>query len=179
MKKTGLLVAITLWAAMSSGLSFASDTPYFQAKLPQGSAEKLNAGFGFTEKLVHLNGEYVTPYGIAYGKVGAFLNGDNTAGAQIGFRYPYFLTGKDKNGYYIGAFAGHIDSKSVDDGFESRLGGGVDLAYVWLNPERISTASIGLVAGEKLNHANGDVAAKTEPRLQFSYSLSFGLPAKK
>lgn len=178
MNNMGLLGGALLLGAISMS-SIAETTPFFEAKIPKGSARTLNAGFGFTEKMVHVNGEYVVPYGIAYGKVGAFLNGDNTAGAQIGFRYPYFLTGKDKNGYYIGAFAGHIDSKPVNSGFESRLGAGVDLAYVWLNPERISTASIGLVAGEKLTSSNGDVAAKTEPRLQFSYSLSFGLPSKK
>ncbi len=30
------------------------------------------------------------------------------------------------------------------------LGGGVDLAYVLLSPERISTFSVGIGAGEKL-----------------------------
>ena len=178
MKTMGSLILSALLACVST-LSSAADVPYLEAKLPSGSARALNAGFGFTDKLVHVNAEYVIPYGIIYGKVGAYLNGDNTAGAQIGFRYPYFLTGIDKNGYYIGAFAGHIDSKPVDSGFESRLGAGVDLAYVWMNPERISTASVGLVAGEKLTNSDGVVVAKTEPRLQFSYSLSFGLPTKK
>lgn len=175
MKRIGLL---TLSALLSS-ITMAQNANYLEAKINQGSAAAFNVGFGFTEKLLHVNGEYVVPYGIAYAKAGAYLNGDNTAGAQIGFRYPYFLTGKDKNGYYIGAFAGTIDSKPVDRNFESRLGAGVDLAYVWLNPERISTASIGLVAGEELTAANGDVVAKTEPRLLISYSLSFGLSAKK
>ncbi|KCY51678.1 hypothetical protein J751_3613 [Acinetobacter baumannii 24812_8] len=52
--------------------------------------------------MLHLNGEWVNPYGIAYAKVGAFY----------------------KNG------SGHLDSKSVDGDYKSRLGAGVDLAYV-------------------------------------------------
>ena len=66
------------------------------------------------------------------------LNGDKTAGGQVGFRYPYYLTGTDKNGYYIGFYAGHLDSKEVDGDFKSRLGAGVDLAYVWLNSEKLA-----------------------------------------
>ena len=34
-----------------------------------------------------------------------FFNDDRTVGAQVGFRYPAHLTGKDKNGYYVGAYA--------------------------------------------------------------------------
>lgn len=55
-----------------------------------------NVGVGFTQKLIHLNTEWVNPYGIAYVKGGAFLNDDHTVGAQVGFRYPAHLTGKDK-----------------------------------------------------------------------------------
>lgn len=77
--------------------------------------------------------------------------------------------------YYIGFYAGHLDSKSVDGDYKSRLGAGVDLAYVLLNSERISTFSVGIGAAEKLTDQNGDVAADTKPQIQFSYSLSFGL----
>ncbi|HAV4975103.1 hypothetical protein ACT4YZ_03310 [Acinetobacter baumannii] len=146
-----------------------------EAKLADHKASTWNVGAGFTQKLLHLNGEWVNPYGIAYAKVGAFLNGDKTAGGQVGFRYPYYLTGTDKNGYYIGFYAGHLDSKSVDGDYKSRLGAGVDLAYVLLNSERISTFSVGIGAAEKLTDRNGDVAADTKPQIQFSYSLSFGL----
>lgn len=134
-----------------------------------------NVGVGFTQKLIHLNTEWVNPYGIAYVKGGAFLNDDRTVGAQVGFRYPAHLTGKEKNGYYVGAYAGHIDSKQVDGKYENRLGGGIDLAYVLLSSERISSFSIGIGAGEKLQDSNGRVVAETEPRLQFSYTLSIGL----
>jgi len=46
---------------------------------------------------------------------------------------------------------------------------------VLLSPERISTFSVGIGAGEKLEAKSGYVVAETEPRLQFSYTLSFGL----
>ncbi len=87
---------------------------YLKQKLAQISAKTWNVGAGITQKLLHLNGEWVNPYGIAYLKAGAFLNGDHEVGGQTGFRYPYHLTGKDKNGYYIGAYAGHLESKWVD-----------------------------------------------------------------
>ena len=67
-----------------------------EAKLADHKASTWNVGAGFTQKLLHLNGEWVNPYGIAYAKVGAFLNGDKTAEGQVGFRYPYYLTGTDK-----------------------------------------------------------------------------------
>ena len=58
---------------------------------------------------------------------------------------------------------------------KTRLGAGVDLAYVWLNPERISTFSVGIGAGERMKNGRGEVIEKTEPTIQFSYTLSFGL----
>jgi hypothetical protein len=146
-----------------------------EANLAGADAAKLNVGAGFTQKLIHLNTEWVNPYGIAYAKAGVFLNGDKTFGGQIGFRHPVHFTGKDKNGYYLGVYAGHIESKDVGDEFKSRLGGGVDLAYVMLSKERISTFSVGIGAGEKLTDNNGYTVAETEPKLQFSYTLSIGL----
>lgn len=146
-----------------------------EAKLEKGTTATWNVGVGITQKLVHANLEWVNPYGIAYTKAGAFYNDDNEFGAQVGFRYPYHLTGKDKNGYYIGAYAGHIDSKVVNGEDKARLGGGVDFSYVMLSQERISTLSVGLGAGEKLKSKSGHVVADTEPKIQFSYTLSIGL----
>lgn len=172
MRKIYPLLAVL---TVSSG-AHAQDYSFLpEAKLAGHNASTWNVGAGVTQKLLHLNGEWVNPYGIAYAKAGAFLNGDKTAGGQVGFRYPYYLTGTDKNGYYIGFYAGHLDSKEVDGDFKSRLGAGVDLAYVWLNSERISTFSVGIGAAEKLTDQNGNVAADTKPQIQFSYSLSFGL----
>lgn len=156
--------------------AYAQDNSFLpEAKLKQGDAQTLNLGVGFTQKMIHLNTEWVNPYGIAYVKGGVYLNDDHTAGGQVGFRYPVQFTGKDKNGYYLGVYAGHIDSKKVDNSYESRLGGGVDLAYVMMSRERISTFSVGIGAGEKLTNNDGTVSAETKPQLQFSYTISIGL----
>ena len=166
------LLALALFAGGAS----AQDSALLpQAELAAGSGQALYAGAGFTQKMIHLNAEWANPYGIAYAKAGAFLNGDKTFGGQLGFRYPVHFTGKDQNGYYLGAYAGHIESKDTGAEYESRLGGGVDLAYVMLSPERISTFSVGIGAGEKLTGQDGRTVAETEPKLQFSYTLSIGL----
>ena len=133
MKKLYLLLAV-----MSlNTVAYADENPYLpEPKLKDAKVSTWNVGAGFTKKLLHGNVEWVNPYGIAYAKAGVFLNDDNPAGGQVGFRYPYHLTGTDKNGYYIGAYAGHIESKQINGKEKARLGAGVDLAYVWLNPER-------------------------------------------
>jgi len=146
-----------------------------QAKLGAEDAASWNVGAGITQELLHLNAEWVNQYGIAYTKAGVFLDDDNPFGAQVGFRYPYYFTGEAKNGYYIGAYLGHLDSQFKNNEYKSRLGAGIDLAYVWLSPERISTLSVGLGAAEKFKNQAGEVTADTEPQLQFSYTLSFGL----
>ena len=146
-----------------------------EARLTEGAASTWNVGAGVTQKLIHVNGEWVNPYGIAYAKIGSYLNGDHKVGGQVGFRYPYYLTGTNQNGYYFGLYAGSIESKEIDGDDKTRLGGGVDLAYVWLDKERISTISVGMGTGEKLKDSRGNIVADIEPRLQISYSLSFGL----
>lgn len=163
------------FAFIAAAASAQDNTSLPEAKLADSKLAPLYVGAGFTNKMLHLNTEWVNPYGIAYAKAGAFMNGDKTFGAQVGFRYPVQFTGKDKNGYYVGAYAGYIDSKDVGDEFKSRLGGGVDLAYVMLSAERLSVFSVGIGAGEKLNDKAGNTVAETEPKLQFSYTLSIGL----
>ncbi|MCG2607742.1 hypothetical protein LZZ98_04150 [Acinetobacter sp. SM34] len=159
-----------------ANVAYAQDNPYLpEAKLTSDSAKAWNVGAGFTQEMIHANAEWVNPYGIAYAKAGVFIDDDYTPGGQVGFRYPYHLTGKDKNGYYIGVYAGHIESKGVDNDLKARLGAGVDLAYVLLSKERISSFSIGIGAGEELKNSAGNVVAETEPTIQFSYTLSIGL----
>lgn len=174
MKKTGLL----LLGLMVAGVTQAKLSDFLptlpEPKLKEHSAKTKQGyvGLGLTQKLLHVNAEWVNPYGIAYAKVGAFVNGDNEVGAQLGFRYPYFLTGTDLNGYYFGVYAGHLDNVSVDGKYYQRLGGGVDLAYVLLDRERISSFSVGVGAAEKVVGKHGSKKS-TEPQLQFAYSLSF------
>lgn len=143
------------------------------AKLKAEQFSQWNAGAGITQKLAHGNVEWVNPYGIAYAKIGAFINGEHEIGGQLGFRYPVVLNGKDANGFYLGAFAGHLRSKTYQGQDETQLGGGVDLSYVMLNKERISTFSVGLAAGEEMKVGNR-VIYETKPELQFAYSLSVG-----
>lgn len=145
------------------------------AKLKEHTASlnTVYGGIGMTNKLVHTNAEIVTPYGIAYGKLGVFTNGED-AGGQVGFRLPYHLTGTDQNGYYFGVYAGHTENAKVDGEQKLRLGAGIDLSYVLLSKQRISTASVGVGASEKLTGRYG-TETKIVPKLQFAYSLSFGL----
>ena len=143
------------------------------AKIKSEQVSALNIGAGITKKLAHLNGEWANPYGIAYAKAGAFTNDDHEIGGQVGFRYPFVLNGKDANGFYLGAFAGHLRSVPINGSDELQLGGGVDLSYVLLNKERISTISVGVTAGEELKDGSR-VVRETEPELQFAYTLSMG-----
>ena len=176
MVKTMYKVYPLLAFALFAGVAQAGTTnDYFEAKLADSDVKGFSVGAGFTQKLLHANAEWVNPYGIAYVKGGVFTSDDNPVGAQVGFRYPVHLTDKDKNGYYVGVYAGHIETRPVDGEHEARLGGGIDLAYVMLSSERISTFSVGIGAGEELKNSNGDVIAEIEPRLQFSYTLSIGL----
>lgn len=153
----------------------ASVSDYFpEPKLTINDAARWNVGAGISMKLLHVNMEWVNPYGIAYTKLGAFLNNDHAFGAQVGIRYPIVLTGTDKNGYYLGAYAGHLKSKAYGRDDETQLGGGIDLAFVLLNQERISTFSVGIGAGEKVS-VNGQTVIESKPAIQFAYTLSLGL----
>ena len=175
MKIKHSLLLLTLLGSVTHAQSDFLNRYLPEAKLKDTAVSKWNIGAGVTQHLLHGNVEWVNPYGIAYVKAGMFLNGDQQAGGQVGFRYPVYFTGTDKNGYYLGAYAGHLDSKSVDNDYEARLGAGIDLAYVKLNADRISTFSVGLGAGEELKDQDGKVVEEIKPQIQFSYSLSFGL----
>ena len=131
-------------------------------------------GVGLTQRLAHLNAERITPYGIAYAKAGAFIEDTRPLGAQVGFRYPYHLNGKEANGYYIGGYLGHLDDVTLDDEHFQRLGAGMDLAYVNADKERISTLSIGIGAAQSKQGSKGS-RKTTDPQVQVAYSLSFGM----
>jgi hypothetical protein len=166
---------VLLGALLIVPASFAQDVPVNAVNHTESDTRNIYVGAGFSNKLVHLNAEWVNPYGIAYAKAGAFLSGDRVPGGQIGFRHPVYLTATEKNGYYVGAYAGYVDRKWLDGDDEARLGAGVDLAYVMLTRDRISTFSVGVAAAEKMTDSTGKVIADVEPKLQFSYTLSFGL----
>ena len=167
---------LAMCALSTFGVAHAHIDDYLpEAKLAESTAS-LKSGYvgaGISQQLLHSNFEWVNPYGIAYVKAGVFINDDHEPGAQIGFRLPYHLTGTDQNGYYFGVYAGHLESVIVDQEEYSRLGAGVDLAYVMLDASRISTISVGIGAAEKIEGKNGS-ERKTDPQLQFAYSLSFG-----
>lgn len=145
-----------------------------EAKLKNANVSTLNAGAGITQQMAHLQGEWVNPYGIAYAKAGFFINGDNEPAGQVGFRYPVILSGTEKNGYYLGVFGGSLRSKATRNDDKVAYGGGVDLSYVWLNKERISTLSVGLGVGSELHDGNATILER-KPLLQIAYTLSVGL----
>lgn len=145
-----------------------------EPKIKTDGLKKVYAGVGITNDLLHFNAELPTAHGIVYAKAGSFLGGANEAAGQVGFRYPYHLTGTDQNGYYFGGFVGHIESGSIDREDYNRLGAGVDLSYVWLNRSRVSAASIGIGVGER-KKGNGGQEDKPEPMVMFGYSFSFGI----
>lgn len=147
---------------------------YFsETRLNPEQYSRFNIGAGVTQQIVHVNLEHVTPHGIAYGKLGAFVNADHDLAAQAGLHIPVALNGKDLNGFYMGLFAGHLKSTSTETYDKTQIGGGVDLAYVMLNQDRISTLSVGIKAGEKVTHEK-QVVFRSKPELQFAYSLSIG-----
>jgi len=145
-----------------------------EAKIKPEDASKINIGAGITQQIMHVNGEWVNPYGIAYAKLGAFYNGDHEFAGQVGYRIPVALNGTDKNGFYLGLYGGSLKSKKVDGRDEVQYGGGADLSYVLLNKERISTFSVGMGAGSEIHNKNGEMIAETRPQIQFSYTLSVG-----
>ena len=145
-----------------------------EAKIKPEDASKWNIGAWVTQRLLHVNGEWVNPYGIAYAKLGAFYNDDNLIGGQVGFRITVALNGTDKNGFYLGVYAGSLQSKPVDGKDEIQYGAGGDLSYVLLNKDRISTFSVGMGAGSELHDKNGKMIVETRPQIQFAYTLSVG-----
>lgn len=136
--------------------------------------KKVYAGVGFTNDLLHFNAEVPTGYGTVYAKAGSFLGGANEVAGTVGFRYPYYLTGTDQNGYYFGGFVGHIESGSINREDYNRLGVGLELSHVWLNSSRLSAVSIGIGVGERKTGDNGQ-ENKPKPMVLFGYSFNFGI----
>lgn len=129
-------------------------------------------GVGFTNALVHANAEVPTPYGNVYAKVGQFYDGQGLAG-QVGWRYPYAMTGVDKNGYYLGGFVGHIENDRLDGERYNRLGAGAEVSYVWMNDARAGAASVAIGAGEQTSSKTGEQKF-SKPMMVFSITFGIG-----
>ncbi len=136
-----------------------------ETKIEPGQAKALNVEWVLPRKLLHLNTKWVNPYGIAYAKGGVFLDDDRTIWRSAGFRYPVHLTGKDKNGYYVRGYAGHIDCKQVDGEYEGRLGAGIDLGLCVASvPRRISSLVSGIGAEKTRRPKWSCCGLETEPQ---------------
>lgn len=133
---------------------------------------KVYVGLGFSNALVHGNAEVPTPYGNVYARVGQFYDGEGVAG-QLGWRYPYAMTGVDKNGYYLGGFVGHIENDRLDGERYNRLGGAVELSYVWMNAARAGSASVAIGAGEQTSSEAGEQKF-SKPMVVFSFTFGIG-----
>jgi hypothetical protein len=129
-------------------------------------------GVGLTNALVHANAEAPTKYGNVYAKVGQFYDGEGVAGV-LGWRYPYAYTGTDQNGYYLGGFVGHVENDRLDHALYNRLGGGLELSYLWSNTQRITAASVAFAAGVEKTAENG-TKKRAKPMVLFSYSFGVG-----
>lgn len=173
MKKFIVMCCLSLGLTNVAQAALDDYLPPAKLKEHTASLNKIYGGFGMTNRLVHGNAELVTPYGIAYSKLGIFTNGEDP-GVQVGFRLPYHFTGTDQNGYYVGVYAGHTENIKLDNEQIQRLGAGIDLSYVKLDKQRISTASLGVQLSENVEGRYGS-ENKTTPKLQFAYSLSFGI----
>lgn len=150
----------------------------YKVELPKNT-HSVYLGLGLSNELMHAIAEKPTRIGNFYARVGQFYDGEGVAG-QVGYRYPYKLTGKNNNGVYVGAFVGHVEDDRdtsnpvAEDQRYNRLGVGADLSYVWFDSTRISALSVGVYVPEKKVLSDG-TQRQTEPALMFSYSLAAGL----
>ena len=161
----------------TANVAHAEWTDYLpEPKLKDIKTAPVYVGVGLSNKLAHVNAEYVNQYAIGYVKAGAFWNGENDVGVQAGVRFPVHLNGKDGNGFYIGVLGGQIETNPVAwNDYDVRLGAGIDFSYVKMSDARISTFSVGVLGVEKVEAPDGRTIQQAKPRLQFSYTMSFGL----
>lgn len=173
--------SIALLTSINSHAADADKNPYeksYKVQLPKNT-HPIYLGLGLSNELMHAIAEKPTSVGNFYAKVGQFYDGEGVAG-QVGYRYPYKLTGKNNNGIYVGAFIGHVENDRdssnpvVEDQRFNRLGAGADLSYLWFDSSRIGALSMGVYVPEKTKLKDG-TKRETEPALMFSFSLAAGL----
>lgn len=176
-----IMAPLVAFGTLSAHADDAQKNPYektYKLELPKDT-HPIYLGLGLSNELMHLIAEKPTTYGNFYARIGQFYDGEDVAG-QVGYRYPYKLTGKNNNGVYVGAFIGHVEDDRdktnpvAEDQRYNRLGAGMDLSYVWFDTTRVSALSIGLYVPEKKKLYDG-TQRQTEPALMFSYSLAAGL----
>ena len=168
-----LLGSATLIMGVSAAHA-AEDDPYAKSmkiELPQNT-RPIYLGGGLTKELMHGTAVKPTEYGNFYAKVGQFYDGDGVA-AQAGYRYPVALSGKDNNGVYLGGFAGHVEAEKDEGKLKNRLGGGLDVSYLWFDASRISSLSVGVYMGETFKDDLG-VDRTEKVQAMFSLNLSGG-----
>ncbi len=131
-------------------------------------------GVGDTNSLLHANVELPTRFGHVYAKVGQFLDGKDIAG-QVGFRMPYLYTNeKDNDGVYFGAYAGHIVNNGIAGEHKNRLGGAIEMSYLFMNRTSLTAISISVGGAQPDKEGNPD-QRKVTPIVMFGASWGFGL----
>lgn len=170
-----LSFGVCSFGACSVAAHAAEDNPHtdtMKIELPK-DAHSIYAGVGLANELMHVILEKPTSYGNFYARIGQFYDGEGVA-ALAGYRYPYKLTGKANNGVYVGAFAGHVEDDRLNGERYNRLGGGIDLSYLWFDTSRISSVGVGVYGAEAKEDSEGN-RRKVEPSIMFSVSLAAGL----
>lgn len=131
-------------------------------------------GVGDTNSLLHLYAEAPTRFGNVYVKAGEFFQGDNVVG-QVGFRMPYhYNSEKDNDGVYFGAYAGYVDNTSVGTGRKDRLGGALEMSYLFLNKTSLTAASVSIGGAQTSKDGTKD-QQKITPLIMFGLDWGFGL----
>jgi hypothetical protein len=131
-------------------------------------------GVGDTNSLLHANVEMPTRFGHVYAKVGKFSDGKSIAG-QVGFRMPYLYTNeKDNDGVYFGAYAGDIVNSGIAGEHRNRLGGALEMSYLFMNQASLTAISVSVGAAQREKDGNPD-QQKVTPIVMFGLSWGFGV----
>ena len=100
------------------------------------------------------------------------MESDAGAAFNIGWRYP-ITAERDKSGYFVGAFLGHVIAASSSGGDYNRNGAGLDISYQWVNEHTRKTVSVGMGSGfsRKLDGGAKD-GVPAAPRVFISFNTA-------
>lgn len=160
----------------SAGSAMDSTLDYFGFNQTRvDNLHQVYVGLGNTNSLLHAYVDAPTRFGHVYAKVGQFFDGNEIAG-QVGFRMPYhYENAKNNNGFYFGAYAGHIEHSSVGlPESKNRLGAALELSYLFLNKTSLTAASISIGGAQTEKTGNADQQNIT-PIVMFGLSWGYGL----